>query len=131
MKFLIDECLSPELAELARDRGFAESTHATWAGLGSAKDWTIARRAVDEGFVLVTNNRLDFLKLYRREALHVGLICLNAAHTVMDREQQRRLFALALARLAGWEPYNDVLEITVTSDGSVMVERYPYPKGER
>ena len=28
-KSLIDECLSPDLAALARDRGFAESSHGT------------------------------------------------------------------------------------------------------
>jgi hypothetical protein len=32
-KFLIDECLSPDLAALARDRGFAESSHVTWLGI--------------------------------------------------------------------------------------------------
>jgi|ERR1700679_1491155 integrase/recombinase XerD len=28
-KFLIDECLSPDLAALARERGFFESSHST------------------------------------------------------------------------------------------------------
>ena len=39
MKFLIDECLSPELATEARRRGFLESVHVTWRGLGSSEDW--------------------------------------------------------------------------------------------
>jgi hypothetical protein len=30
-KFLIDECLSPDLAVLARERGFVESSHDTAA----------------------------------------------------------------------------------------------------
>lgn len=128
MKFLIDECLSPNLAELARELGHSGSTHVTWLGLGSAKDWTIARRAVDEGFVFVTNNRVDFLKLYKREELHGGLVCLNAAYKAMDGEQQRRLFTLALARLGRQEPYNDVLEITLAEDGTVAVDRYPHPE---
>ncbi|MER8605883.1 DUF5615 family PIN-like protein [Mesorhizobium sp. M1233] len=38
MKFLIDECLSPELAKLARERGFPESSHVRWLGLVGAKD---------------------------------------------------------------------------------------------
>lgn len=128
MKFLIDECLSPSLAELARERGHPESTHVTWIGLTGAKDWAVTRRAADEGFVLVTSNRLDFLKLYRRETLHGGLVCLNAAHTTLDREQQRRLFALALSRLPDTEPYNEVLEITLGEDGAVTVDRYPHPE---
>ena len=60
MKFLIDECLSPELVALARSRGFHESTHVTWLGMRSRRDWTIVQRAIDEGFVLVTNNTVDF-----------------------------------------------------------------------
>jgi hypothetical protein len=31
-KFLIDECLSPDLAALARERGFSESSHVTVVG---------------------------------------------------------------------------------------------------
>ncbi len=127
MKFLVDECLSPELVELARVHGHSESTHVTWLGLSGCKDWTIARRAIDDSFVLVTNNRLDFLTLYEQEALHGGLVCLNAAHSTMSRDQQKRLFALALMRLAGPEPYNEVLEITASATGEVEVSRYDLP----
>lgn len=55
MKFLVDECLSPDLVAIARDRGFALSTHVTWLGLRSKKDWIIVRRAVEDSHVLVTN----------------------------------------------------------------------------
>jgi hypothetical protein len=37
-----------------------ESTHVTWLGTGSRKDWTIVRRAVSDGYELVTNNAADF-----------------------------------------------------------------------
>jgi predicted nuclease of predicted toxin-antitoxin system len=56
VKFLIDECLSPELVAIARARGHGESTHVTWLGMRSRKDWSIVRRAVADGYVLVTNN---------------------------------------------------------------------------
>jgi predicted nuclease of predicted toxin-antitoxin system len=103
VKFLVDECLSPGLATLARERGHPESTHVTWLGLTSAQDWTIARRAVDDSFVLVTNNAADFTALYGREELHAGLVCLNAAPGVMSLDLQRRLFLLAMAELGGAE----------------------------
>lgn len=128
MKFLIDECLSSALVELALEAGCAEATHVTWLGMSAAKDWAVARRAVDDGFVLVTNNRLDFLKLYGREALHGGLVVLNATYGMMDRGQQRRLFALAVARLAGPEPYNEMLEVTLALDGAVTIRRYAHPE---
>ena len=60
MKFLIDECLSPDLAKLARERGYPESTHVRWLGLAGGKDHVVTRRAVDAGYVLVTHNTADF-----------------------------------------------------------------------
>ncbi|MGE0282678.1 MAG: DUF5615 family PIN-like protein, partial [Rhizobiaceae bacterium] len=50
MKFLIDECLSPDLAKLARERGFAESSHVRWLGLAGSKDHVVTRlgKSVDQ-----------------------------------------------------------------------------------
>ncbi len=128
MKYLIDECLSPELAKLARDQGHPESTHVSWLGLAGEADWTIARRAVDDGYVLVTLNTVDFRPLYGRENLHAGLVGFNTPPRVMDRALQMRLFLLAMNELAGEEPYNAVLEITVDLARNVTVERYPLPR---
>lgn len=124
MKFLIDECLSPELADVARREGYPESTHVNWLGLTSAKDWTIARRAVDGGFVFVTNNTADFAALYERESLHVGLVCLNAAAGTMNLDLQHRLFRQAIAELKGAEPYNEALELTALASGDIEIARY-------
>lgn len=38
MKYLIDECLSPELATLARQLGHPASTHVAWLGLAGEPD---------------------------------------------------------------------------------------------
>jgi predicted nuclease of predicted toxin-antitoxin system len=127
VKVLIDECLSPELATLARGRGHPESTHVTWLGLAGRKDWAIARRAIDGGYVLVTNNTGDFRRLYGREKVHVGLVCLNVAPGLMSLELQKRVFLLALAELGDDEPYNEVLEITAHADQAVRIERYALP----
>lgn len=128
MKFLIDECLSPELVAIAKARGFQESTHVTWLGMRSRKDWVIVRRAADEGFVLVTNNTVDFTALYEREAIHAGLVCLNVTPGLMRLDVQKSLFALALDRLGAAEPVNEALEISLTADGAVLVERYGLPR---
>jgi hypothetical protein len=40
-KFLIDECLSLDLVELARDRGLPESNHVVWLGKTGSKDWEL------------------------------------------------------------------------------------------
>jgi predicted nuclease of predicted toxin-antitoxin system len=124
VKFLIDECLSPDLVAMARARGHGESTHVTWLGLRSRKDWAIVRRAIADGYVLVTNNTTDFISLLRREKVHAGLVCINVAHGLMSLDVQKRLFALALDRLGNREPINQLLEITLTEHRSVLVERY-------
>jgi len=127
VKFLIDECLSPELVAIARARGFHESTHVNWLGMRSRKDWTITRRAIEEGFVLVTNNTADFTALYEREQIHTGLICLNVAPTLMNLVIQKSLFLLALDKLGSAEPINEVLDVILDADGVVYVERYALP----
>ena len=129
MKFLIDECLSPELAVLARARGFHGSTHVTWLGMRSRKDWAIVRRAVRDGFVLVTNNTTDFTALYEGEEIHAGLVCLNVMPGLMRLAVQESLFLLALDRLGDNAPVNRAVEVTLTADGKVVFETYALPSG--
>jgi predicted nuclease of predicted toxin-antitoxin system len=124
VKFLVDECLSPDLVALARKRGHVESTHVTWLGLRSRTDGFIVRRAIDDGYVLVTNNMADFASLLSRQRVHAGLVCLNVAPGLMSLDVQKRLFALALDRLGDNEPINELLEITLTANRSVRIERY-------
>lgn len=128
MKYPIDECLSPELATLARGHGYSASTHVSWLGLAGEPDWRIARRAVDDGYVFVTHDTVDFRPLYGRENIHAGLIGFNTAAKTMNLVLQTRLFLLAMSELAGEEHYNAVLEITVDASRRVTVERYPLPR---
>jgi predicted nuclease of predicted toxin-antitoxin system len=127
VKFLVDECLSPDLVAIARNRGFSLSTHVTWLGLRSKKDWIIVRRAVEDGYVLVTNNTTDFTSLVGREAVHAGLVCLNVAPGLMSLDVQKRLFEHALDQLENEEPVNEVLEITLTAQRLVRADRYALP----
>jgi predicted nuclease of predicted toxin-antitoxin system len=127
VKFLIDECLSPDLAKLARERGFPESSHVRWLGLAGAKDHAVTRRAVDEGYVLVTHNTTDFRGLYGREELHVGLVTFNTPPGMMSLDLQMRLFLLALLEMGDEEAWNQVLDITVNEDREVTIERFDLP----
>jgi hypothetical protein len=45
----------------------------------------------------------------------------------MSLDVQKRLFALALDRLGDSEPMNELLEITLTENRSVRIERYGLP----
>ena len=82
LKILIDECLSPELALIARNEFQVQATHVPWLGKpphghASWKDPDIVERIAAEDFTLVTNNRRDFVGSYYRQGgleLHNGLI---------------------------------------------------------
>ncbi len=125
MKFLVDECLSPTLAGIARGRGYPESTHVTWLGLRSRRDWSVVRRAVDDGYVVVTQDRTDFTLLLEREPIHLGLLCMNVAHGLMSLDVQQALFEHALTEIAEADPSGQVVEITLAADGTVRLDRYP------
>lgn len=127
MKFLIDECLSPRLATIARERGFTESTHVSWLGLRAGQDWVLVRRAVDDGYTLVTHNTADFTGLIEREPLHPGLVCLNVAHGLMRLDVQQNLFEYALTTIGDAGLAGQVLEITLAPDRTVRVDWYASP----
>jgi predicted nuclease of predicted toxin-antitoxin system len=59
-KFLIDECLTPDLATLARERGFFESAQVTWLGKAGWKDWELKRFILEQDWTFVTRNSADF-----------------------------------------------------------------------
>ena len=117
MKFLVDECLSPGLAAVARERGYPESTHVTWLGLRARQDWALVRRALADGYVLVTNDRGDFTELMQREQRHPGLVCITVAHGLMSLDVQTRLFERVLTELSDLDIAGRILEIALHEDG--------------
>ena len=125
MKFLIDECLSPSLAAIARERGYPLSTHVTWLGLRARQDWALVRRAVADGYVLVTNDRADFTPLMEREPRHPGLVCITVAHGLMSLDVQTRLFEHGLICLEGEDIAGRILEIALRADRTVRFDLYP------
>ena len=124
MKFLIDECLSPRLATIAREHGYPQSTHVTWLGLGARQDWALVRRAVADGYVLVTNDRVDFTALMEHEQEHPGLVCVTVAHGLNSLDVQTRLFQHALIRLAEEDLTGRILEIALQADRTVRIDLY-------
>ncbi|MCC6913247.1 MAG: DUF5615 family PIN-like protein [Rhodospirillaceae bacterium] len=137
MKFLVDECLSTELTKLARDRGYGESSHVVWLGLGGAKDWNLIAPILDGDWTFVTKNSVDFRGppdapgskgQYKAAKLHTGLICLNGPPG-MDLDLQLELFAVALDELVReGNLINQVLEITLPdNDAEIEIFRYSLP----
>lgn len=135
MKFLIDECLSPELTTLAHENGYGESSHVVWLGRAGAKDWELKPLILGGDWTFVTRNSIDFRGpatrpggsgQYADVMLHAGLVCLNAP-AGMNLDLQLELFEAALAELAhDSDLVNQVLEVSV--DGSdLRVHRYALP----
>ena len=136
-KLLIDECLSSELALMARERGHHEASHVVWIGKAGWKDWELKRFLLEEDWVLVTRNSGDFRGprekpgskgQYSDVSIHSGLICLNAP-VGMDLVLQRELFAEVLDELdTDPDLTNQILEVTLEdSEAAIQIERYGYP----
>lgn len=140
MKLLIDECLSEELAKLARERGHAEASHVRWIGKGGAKDWHLMPVILAGDWTFVTKNSWDFRGppdapgtsgAYGDVDLHAGMICLNGP-VGMDLDMQLELFAVALDDLdADPDLINQVLEVSLENAGDeeIRVVRYALPSG--
>jgi hypothetical protein len=139
MKLLIDECLSEELAHLARERGHLECSHVRWLGKGSWQDRNLISVIIEGSWTFVTRNSRDFRGdeedpskpgLLAKQELHAGLICLNAPKG-MDLDLMIELFERALDELER-DPdlFNVVLEITKVSDDEerLLVRRYHLPE---
>lgn len=138
-KLLIDECLSSELALMARERGHHEASHVVWIGKSGWKDWELKRLLLAEDWVLVTRNSDDFRGhretpgsqgQYSNVSLHAGLICLNA-QPGMDLALQRELFSEVLDELdTDGDLTNQIPEVTLEeSEAGIRIERYRYPEG--
>ncbi len=134
-RLLIDECLSPDLVELAIHAGHVESTCLRDRGLLGTQDWTLMKHVLTEDFTLVTVNAQDFRGggqvvpggLYAAIELHAGLVCLSSARG-MDLHTQRELFAVALEDLATLpDLINQVLEVSEDETGKVSVSVYELP----
>lgn len=136
-KLLIDECLSGDLALMARERGHHEASHVIWIGKSGWKDWELREVLLQGAWTLVTKNSEDFRgprhALGTRGQLagvplHAGLICINGP-VGMDLSLQKELFVRALDEIER-EPdlLNQVLEINLADDAAqVEILRYHMP----
>ncbi len=135
LRLLIDECLTPELVQLAVEAGHLESTCVRDRGWAGTKDWELIEHAVAGDYTLVTHNAVDFRGAgpadlggeHARQPIHAGLICLNSVH-VMDLNRQRVLFQVALQELASvGDLVNRALEVFELEDGAIELEIYDIP----
>jgi hypothetical protein len=136
-KFLIDECLSPALALLARERGFVESSHVTWLGKSGWTDWQLKEFILEHDWTFVTRNSVDFrgplkepgsLGQYADAHVHAGLVCINGPDR-MTAGIEVELFGFVLDAAGLTEMINEVIEINLAEvGGNYELVRYELPK---
>jgi predicted nuclease of predicted toxin-antitoxin system len=105
LKFLIDECLSVALADVAISAGHPESAHVTHRGMTGWKDHRLMKTIIEEDWTFVTRNSRDFrprtgslskAACYFGQPLHAGLVCVNTAPAV-SHPDCRGVLALIVA----------------------------------
>ena len=82
------------------------------------------RRALADGYVLVTNDKGNVAPLMERERRHPGLICITVEHGMMSLDVQTRLFEHGLRQLAGQGIAGRIMEIALDADWTVRVAIY-------
>ncbi|MES2831510.1 MAG: DUF5615 family PIN-like protein [Pseudomonadota bacterium] len=135
-RFLIDECLSPELVAMARQAGHLESFCVRDRGWVGKKDWQLMEHVLEEDLTLVTHNAKDFRgagpnKLggfHAKAPIHAGLVCLTSKLSPMDIDRQKDLFGVALDVLANHRDLiNQALDVLENEDASVSIVLYEIP----
>jgi predicted nuclease of predicted toxin-antitoxin system len=122
MRFLIDECLHESLIGVAHSAGF-EAVHVNHIGLSGKPDWELAVRIVKDEFTFVTNNRVDFIRLFGKLELHAGLVIL-VPNVIPGL--QRALFEGTLLFLRGRVLVNAVVEVSLECE-TVRCLEYSLP----
>ncbi len=119
-KLLIDECLHPGLAAIAKRRGI-QADFVPYLGLATWQDHNLVPLAIERDYIMVTNNRRDFLKLYLQHGVNGGFVIIVPR---IERDRIDKLFEMALDRLI--EMNEDLVNkvVEVLEDGSVHVREW-------
>lgn len=123
IRLLFDECMSPRLVGVAQQRGF-DATHVNFLGLAKTPDRLLLPVIAGGDYTFVTNNRRDFLRLYKYVEIHAGLLIVLPSRR---REVQVELVGIALDAIAAsrFDTINQLIE--VEESGRVTMSAWPFP----
>lgn len=136
MKFLIDECLSKRLAEMARAAGYPMSAHLSERGMLGLPDWRLMDRIIEEDWTLVTRNSDDFrpgrdsrsnAPVYLGIELHAGLICLNLPDGTTARDQEIWFTALLTHLGSHADLTNRLIDVYPDGEGGLELIEQDFP----
>lgn len=122
MTFLIDECLHTSLVGVAQEQRH-EAYHVVYLGMQGWNDQDVLRRVEERDFTFVTNNAVDFRRLYARLPIHAGLVIL-IPNVVPDL--QRELLRVVLDHIGSRGLINTVIEVGI-EDGQIAIVEYNLP----
>ena len=123
MIFLVDECLHTSLVGVAEGSGF-EAHHVVYLGMQGWKDHDVLDRVKERDYTFVTNNAVDFRRLYAGVSLHAGLIILVPS---VVPAMQREMFQAVLHVIGDTTVVNTVVEVDIEA-GQIEVTQYELPK---
>ena len=125
IKLLIDECLHTSLVQTANARQY-EAYHVVHLGMSGLKDHELMRIIRARDFTFVTNNALDFRRLFRGEPIHAGLVIVipNVAPAL-----QCALLVTVLEYVGECDLVNRVIEIDLRGD-KTEIREYEFPVQE-
>jgi predicted nuclease of predicted toxin-antitoxin system len=130
--FLIDESLCPELADLATARGFRAVAVSRSVRLRGRGDAVIAAYAIDNDMTVVTNNAVDFERIYVRREIHPGLILICSHHSKLRKKAiQLEMMRQALDEVERDSLCQEVLRLTARlsrADLLIDLERFFLPE---
>jgi predicted nuclease of predicted toxin-antitoxin system len=118
--FLFDECLTLDLVAVANSLGHW-GRHVNHLGRTGESDPALAVYARDRDLVVVTNNRVDFLQIYKKFEIHNGLVVIIPS---IKGARQEQLFAdvvVAISKLP--DIVNKLVEIDI--DGQITITDWP------
>ena len=75
MRFLVDECTGPKVAQWLREQGF--EVFSVYEEARGIKDDKIIRKAYSENWILITNDKDFGEKVYKEGYPHNGIIFLS------------------------------------------------------
>ena len=121
-KLLLDENLSPKVAERLRMEDGLDAVHVRDRGLLRTPDDVLLERAFREDRVLVTCNVEDFVGFAGVRELHAGLVLVEEGD--LPREQQLQVVRHAVTAMnVKPDMANVVLRVSV--DGKLVFEEIP------
>jgi len=127
VRFLIDECLSPNLTlALLRAGHYAE--HPRDRGNLGASDRAVLERCLDLNLVVVTHNAGDFRKLAGTTDIHPGIIIMDE----VPYEESLALMKTVIKHVAvaskAQTPDDYMVNRVIEIDVSSRIKDYPLPK---